>query len=78
MGRRINPEMKIVQKPVGYYFYQHRFFAKHKEFKPDKHSRFAVNQQIKLKDPEFWATQVPDQIKEEDAKIGDQIEKETN
>ena len=53
MGRKVDPEKRIMQKSIGFYFYQQRFFAKHPDFKPDKFCRDAVNEQIKLIDPEF-------------------------
>jgi len=53
MGRKIEPRKKIMQKTVGFRFYQHEFFNKYPEFRPDEFCRAAVDEQIKLIDPSF-------------------------
>ena len=53
MGRKVEPRKKIMQKTVGFRFYQHEFFNKYPEFKPDEFCRMAVDEQIKLIDPSF-------------------------
>jgi len=55
MGRRLqDPEMAIVQKTVGFHFYQRKFFMKYPDFKPDKYCRKAIDEQIRLIDPSFF------------------------
>jgi hypothetical protein len=51
MGKRINPNNKIMQKSVGFKFRQWKFFSDHPEFKPDDCCRDAVDNQIRMIDP---------------------------
>jgi len=53
MAKRINPMNKIVQRSVGFKLKQILFFAEHPQFKPDQFCRNAVDEQIKLIDPEY-------------------------
>ena len=53
MGRRKNPKMKIMQRSIGFKFYQMEFFANYPDFQPDKYCRQAIDEQIKLVDPKF-------------------------
>lgn len=53
MGKRINPNDKIVQRSIGFNLRQILFFAEHPDFKPDSFCRDAIDQQIKLIDPTF-------------------------
>lgn len=54
MARKINnPMNKIVQRSVGFKLKQILFFAEHQNFKPDIFCRNAVEEQIKLIDPEY-------------------------
>ena len=54
MGKQLeNMENKIVQRSVGFNFYQIRFFNKYPEFRPDIFCRKVINDQIKLIAPEF-------------------------
>lgn len=53
MGKRVEPEQKIVQRGIGFNFRQHRFFNKHRDFRPDLYCRIAIDEQIRLIDPEF-------------------------
>jgi len=49
----IKPMNKITQRSVGFHLRQVLFFAEHPEFKPDMFCRKAVDEQIKLIDPEY-------------------------
>jgi len=53
MGKRVEPEEKILQRGIGFNFRQHRFFNKYRDFKPDQYCRDAIDEQIRLIDPEF-------------------------
>jgi len=53
MGRRVKPELKVIQSSVSFHFYQHQFFNEHPEFKKDAFCRKAIDEQIKLIDPKF-------------------------
>ncbi len=54
MGKRVEPREKIVQRGIGFNFRQHEFFNKYqKDFRPDEYCRAAIDEQIKLIDPEF-------------------------
>ena len=53
MGKHVSPREMIVQKSVGFRFRQREFFNKYQEFKPDEFCRNAIDEQIKLIDPEF-------------------------
>jgi len=52
----------VVQKSVGFRFRQREFFNKYPEFKPDEFCRQAIDEQIRLIDPEF--------LKKEEGKNG--------
>lgn len=53
MGKKVNPREMVVQKSVGFRFRQREFFNKYPEFKPDEFCRNAIDEQIRLIDPEF-------------------------
>lgn len=54
MGKQLsNPEKKIVQRSIGFNFYQIRFFNNNPEFKPDIFCRKIIDEQITLIAPEF-------------------------
>jgi len=57
MGKRVEAREMIVQKSVGFRFRQREFFNKHPNFRPDEYCRRAVDEQIKLIDPEFLENQ---------------------
>lgn len=44
---------KITQKSVGFHLRQILFFAEHPAFKPDTFCRKAMDEQIKLIDPNY-------------------------
>lgn len=48
MGKYVEPEEKISQRPIGFPFRQIRFFNDHRDmFKPDKFCRNAIDEQIR-------------------------------
>jgi hypothetical protein len=51
MGKRVNPNNKIVQRTIGFEFRQIVFFNEHPDFKPDIFCRKAIDEQIKQIDP---------------------------
>ena len=53
MGKTVNPREKIVQRSVGFRLRQILFLVEHPEFKPDKHSRKAIDEQIAILDPKY-------------------------
>ena len=53
MGKRIDPKLRIQQRTIGFKNYHFDFFYKHPDFKPDKYCRMAVDEQIKIIDPDF-------------------------
>ena len=54
MGRRLADNKKrIVQRSIGFTFEQFEFFNEHPDFKPDVYCREAVNNQIRMIDPNF-------------------------
>jgi hypothetical protein len=54
MAKRLtDARMAITQKTVGFYSYQREFFIKYPDFKPDRYCRIAIDEQIKLIDPEM-------------------------
>jgi len=53
MGRRIDPNEKIVQRSVGFNFRHHLFFNEYPEFKPDEYCRKAIDEQIEEIDKRF-------------------------
>ena len=65
MGKRVEPEEKIVQRGIGFKFRQHRFFNKYVDFRPDKFCRDAIDEQIRLIDPEFLNGEKEVEIKHE-------------
>jgi len=50
---KINPMDKITQRSVGFKLKQILFFAENPGFKPDIFCRNAVDEQIKLIDPDY-------------------------
>ena len=50
---KINPMDKITQRSVGFNLRQLLFFAQYRDFKPDKFCREAIDEQIKLIDPNY-------------------------
>jgi len=53
MGKLINAMDKITQRSVGFKLKQILFFAENPGFKPDIFCRNAVDEQIKLIDPDY-------------------------
>jgi len=53
MPRRVKPEMKVIQRTIGFNYYHFKFFSEHPEFKPDKYCREAIDKQIAMIAPEF-------------------------
>jgi hypothetical protein len=54
MGKRLKDNnQRIVQRCIGFNFRQVCFFNKYPDFKPDEFCRKAIDEQIKLIDPEF-------------------------
>jgi len=53
MGKLVNAMDKITQRSVGFKLKQILFFAEHQNFKPDIFCRNAVDEQIKLIDPDY-------------------------
>jgi len=49
----VKPMNKITQKSVGFHLRQILFFAEHPTFKPDTFCRRAMDEQIKLIDPNY-------------------------
>jgi hypothetical protein len=47
MGKKIDPNRKIVQRSIGFEFRHHLFFNKYQKFKPDLFCRIAIDEQIK-------------------------------
>ena len=46
--KRIDPKRKIVQRSIGFKFYQIEFFNEHPDFQPDQFCRDVIDQQIRL------------------------------
>lgn len=54
MGKKLeNQQERIVQRSIGFNFRHFNFFNKYPDFKPDVYCRKAIDEQIKLIDPEF-------------------------
>ena len=49
----VKPMNRIIQRSVGFHFRQLLFFAQPPSFKPDQFCRNAIDEQIKLIDPNF-------------------------
>ncbi|MEK6882677.1 MAG: hypothetical protein AABY22_23850 [Nanoarchaeota archaeon] len=54
MGRRINQELKVIQKGIGFKKYQLDFLNNHLDFDISEFCRKMLDDQIKIIDPEFW------------------------
>jgi hypothetical protein len=57
MGKRVNPNNKIVQRTIGFEFRQIVFFNEHPDFKPDLFCRKAIDEQIKQIDSKYLDTE---------------------
>jgi hypothetical protein len=66
MGKRINPELKKVQRSVAFCFYQMRFFADYPEFKPDALCRDEVDKQIAMVAPEYLPMEIQEKLMEKE------------
>ena len=54
MGKKIeDANERIIQKSIGFRKRQIDFFQEHKDFRPDEFCREAIDNQIKLIDPNF-------------------------
>ena len=53
MGKKVSPRERITGKTIGFRLRQIMFMDKHRDFKPDAFCRKAIDDQIKMIDPEF-------------------------